>query len=135
MGVPVVTDLWGSKIEILPIPFWDLTPYLGNVFKATPLGIALHLGPIFSGMLMPFWSVVGSFSGVMIHTFASPFLYDLGYLPRWEIGMDTIRTQIATGIDFWRAFSIGITLAVTFVSFYQLFSIGREKRAELDKKL
>jgi hypothetical protein len=135
VGVPVVTDLWGSKIEILPIPFWDLTPYLGNVFKATPLGIALHLGPIFSGMLMPFWSVVGSFSGVMIHTFASPFLYDLGYLPRWEIGMDTIRTQIATGIDFWRAFSIGITLAVTFVSFYQLFTIGREKRAELDKKL
>ena len=135
VGVPVVTGLWGSKIEILPIPFWDLTPYLGNVFKATPLGVALHLGPIFSGMLMPFWSVVGSFSGVMIHTFASPFLYDLGYLPRWEIGMDTIRTQIATGIDFWRAFSIGITLAVTFVSFYQLFSIGREKRAELDKKL
>ncbi len=135
VAVPVVTDLWGSKIEILPIPFWDLTPYLGNVFKATPLGVALHLGPIFTGMLMPFWSVVGSFSGVMIHTFASPFLYDLGYLPRWEIGMDTIRTQIMTGIDFWRAFSIGITLAVTFVSFYQLFSIGREKRAELDKKL
>ena len=135
VAVPVVTDLWGGKIEILPIPFWDLTPYFGNVFKATPLGIALHLGPIFSGMLMPFWSVVGSFSGVMLHTFASPFLYDLGYLPRWEIGMDTIRTQIATGIDFWRAFSIGITLAVTFVSFYQLFTIGREKKAELNKKL
>ena len=135
VGVPVVTQLWGSKVEILPIPFWDLTPYLGNILPATPLGIAMHLGPIFTGLLMPFWSVVGSFSGVMLHTAVSPFLYELGYLPRWEVGMDTIRTQIATGIDFWRAFSIGITIAVTIVSFYQLFSTGREKQAELREKL
>ena len=135
VGVPVVTDLWGAKVEIIPIPFWDLTPYFGNIIKAAPLGIALHLGPIFSGMLMPFWSVIGSFSGMVIHIIAGPFLYDMGFLPRWEIGMDTIRTQIATGIDFWRAFSVGITLAVTFVSFYQLFTIGREKRAELNQKL
>ena len=135
VGVPVVTQLWGSKVEILPIPFWDLTPYFGNILPATPLGIVVHLGPIFSGLLMPFWSVVGSFSGVMLHTAVSPFLYKLGYLPRWEVGMDTIRTGIATGIDFWRAFSIGITIAVTIVSFYQLFSTGREKRAELREKL
>ncbi len=135
VGIPAVTQIWGNRIEILPIPFWDLTPYLGNVMQATPLGITLHLGPIFSGLLMPFWSVVGSFSGVMLHTFASPFLYEYGYLPRWEVGMDTIRTQIATGIDFWRAFSIGITLAVTFISFYQIFTLGREKRAEMAEKL
>ena len=135
VGVPVVTGLWGSKVEILPIPFWDLTPYFGNAIYATPLGITLHLGPIFSGLLMPFWSVVGSFAGVMLHTVASPFIHELGYMPRWQVGTDTIRTQISTGIDFWRAFSIGITLAVTFISFYQLFTIGREKRAELKEKL
>ena len=135
VGVPVVTELWGSKVEILPIPFWDLTPYFGNILHATPLGVAVHLGPIFAGLFMPFWSVVGSFSGVMLHTAASPILYELGYLPRWEIGMGTIRTQIVTGIDFWRAFSIGITIAVTIVSFYQLFSTGREKQAESREKL
>ena len=135
VGIPVVTGLWGSKVEILPIPFWDLTPYFGNILHATPLGVVLHLGPVFVGLFMPFWSVVGSFSGVMLHTAVSPLLYAWGYLPRWEIGMDTIRTQIATGIDFWRAFSIGITIAVTIVSFYQLFSTGREKQAELREKL
>ena len=135
VGVPVVTQLWGSKVEILPIPFWDLTPYFGNILHATPLGVAVHLGPVFTGMLMPFWSVIGSFSGVVLHTAVSPLLYDLGYLPRWEVGMDTIRTGIVTGIDFWSAFSIGVTLAVTIVSFYQLFSAGREKRAELQEKL
>ena len=135
VGVPVVTELWGSRVEIFPIPFWDLTPYFGNILPATPLGITMHLGPIFAGLLMPFWSVIGSFGGVMLHTAVSPVLYELGYLPRWEIGMGTIRTQIVTGIDFWRAFSIGITLAVTVVSFYQLFATGRQKRAELREKL
>ena len=135
VGIPVVTELWGSKVTILPIPFWDLTPYFGNILHATPLGIVLHLGPVFAGLFMPFWSVIGSFAGVMLHTAVSPFLYELGYMPRWEIGMDTIQTTIATGIDFWRAFSIGITIAVTIVSFYQLFSTGREKKAELQEKL
>ena len=84
---------------------------------------------------MPYWSVIGSFSGVMLHTAVSPVLYELGLLPRWVLGMDTIRTSISTGIDFWRAFSIGITLAVTFVSFYQLFTIAKDKRAEAAEKL
>ena len=135
VGIPVVTELWGSKVTILPIPFWDLTPYFGNILPATPLGIAMNLGPVFAGLFMPFWLVIGSFCGVMLHTAISPVLYEWGYLPRWEIGMDTIRTQIVTGIDFWRAFSIGITFAVTIVSFYQLFSTGREKQAEVREKI
>ena len=135
VGLPVVTELWGSKVTILPIPFWDLTPYFGNILPATPLGIAVHLGPVFTGLFMPFWSVIGSFAGVMLHTAISPLLYAWGYLPRWEVGMGTIQTTIATGIDFWRAFSIGITIAVTIVSFYQLFSTGREKQAESREKL
>ncbi|MEE3234526.1 MAG: hypothetical protein VX294_10195 [Candidatus Latescibacterota bacterium] len=132
--IPAVTQIWGDRVEIIPIPFWDLTPYLGNVLPATPIGIALNLGPIFTGLLMPFWSVIGSFCGVVIHTIAGPILHDLGFLPRWEIGMDTIRTQIATGIDFWKAFSIGISLAVTAVSFYSLIAIAKEKREDSEEK-
>ena len=132
--IPAVTQIWGDRVEIIPIPFWDLTPYLGNILPATPIGIALNLGPIFTGLLMPFWSVVGSFCGVVVHTIAGPILYDLGYLPRWELGMDTIRTSIVTGIDFWRAFSIGISLAVTVVSFYSLMIIAREKREDSEEK-
>ncbi len=135
VGVPVITELWGSKVEILPIPFWELSPYFGNIIQAAPLGISTSLGAVFAGLFMPFWGVIGSFAGVMLHTAISPFLYAWGYLPRWELGMHTIQTTIVTGIDFWRAFSIGITIAVTIVSFHQLFSIGREKKAELREKL
>ena len=135
VGVPVITEIWGSKVTILPIPFWELSPYFGNIIQAAPLGISTSLGAVFAGLFLPFWGVIGSFAGVMLHTAISPFLYAWGYLPRWELGMHTIQTSIVTGIDFWRAFSIGITIAVTIVSFHQLFSIGREKQAELREKL
>ncbi len=135
VGIPTVTEIMGKKSTLIPIPFADFTPYFGNFIPAAPLGITLHLGPIFAGLLMPFWAVIGSFAGVVAHIAASPFLYDMGLLPRWEVGMDTIRTQIATGIDFWRAFSIGVTIAVTIISFYQLFATGREKRLEVREKL
>ncbi|MBI2503530.1 MAG: hypothetical protein HYW07_09915 [Candidatus Latescibacteria bacterium] len=128
VGLPTITDLLGGKIELIPIPFLDLTPYLGNVLQAAPLGITLHLGSVLAGLLMPFWAVIGSFAGVMVSTFASPLLRAWGYLPHWQMGMDTIRTQIATGIDFWRAFGIGITLAVTLISFYQLMLATRQAR-------
>ncbi|HJP30739.1 MAG TPA: hypothetical protein QGF95_09320 [Candidatus Latescibacteria bacterium] len=132
VGIPTFTEIiGGTKITLIPIPFWDLTPYFGNLLPATPLGITLNIGIIFGGLLMPFWGVVGSFAGVMAHTFASPFLYDAGLLPSWSSGMDTIRTQIVTGIDFWRAFSIGITLAVTVISFYQLLSTARQRRLQM----
>ena len=135
VGVPVITAIWGSKVEILPIPFWELSPYFGNIIQAAPLGISTSLGAVFAGLFMPFWGVIGSFAGVMLHTAISPFLYAWGYLPRWELGMHTIETTIVTGIDFWRAFSIGITIAVTIVSFHQLFSTGRERLAESQEKL
>ncbi|MDE2812565.1 MAG: hypothetical protein OXM01_06065, partial [Gemmatimonadota bacterium] len=32
--VPVVTEIWGSKVTILPIPFWELSPYFGNIIQA-----------------------------------------------------------------------------------------------------
>ena len=53
VGIPVVTGLWGSKVEILPIPFWDLTPYFGNILHATPLGVVLHLGRYSLGCSCP----------------------------------------------------------------------------------
>ena len=128
VGIPTLTEVLGRRQELIPIPFADLTPYFGNFLPAAPLGVTLHLGPIFAGLLMPFWSVIGSFAGVVVHTAVSPILHHLGLLPRWVLGMDTISTQIATGIDFWRAFGIGITLAVTLISFYQLWAtLGRRK--------
>ncbi len=131
VGVPTATEVvFGSKVQFIPIPFADLTPYFGTFLPATPLAVAVQLGPIFAGLLMPFWAVIGSFAGVVVHMVASPLLYLYGFLPRWVVGMDTIRTQIVTGIDFWQAFGIGVNLAVTVISFYLLIVSGRRQRQE-----
>ena len=129
VGIPTLTEvLHGAKITLIPIPFWDLTPYFGNLLPAAPIGITLHLGIIFGGLLAPFWGIVGSSAGVIVHTAVSPILHTHGLLPSWSLGMDLIGTSIVTGIDFWRAFSIGITVAVTIISFYQLFATARQRR-------
>ena len=131
VGVPTLTEVFfHAKLQLIPIPFADLTPYLGSMIKATPLAITLNLGPIFTGLLMPFWAVIGAFSGVVLHIAVSPILYAHGYLPRWAMAMDTINTQIVTSIDFWQAFAIGVTLAVTIISFYQLLVSGRQRVRE-----
>jgi len=134
VGVPAVSGVLLNKtIMLIPIPWIDFTPYTGNILPATPIGLTLSLGPIFVGLLAPFWLVVGTFSGMLLRVIASPILHLYGFFPRWQLGMDTIRTQIATNIDFWQAFSIGITLAVTVVSFYQLFTASRRERAKSEK--
>ena len=129
VGIPTLTEvLQGTKIMLIPIPWWDLTPYLGNLLPAAPIGITLNLGIIFGGLLAPFWGIVGSSIGVIVHTAVSPWLHSQGLLPGWSLGMGLIETSIVTSIDFWRAFSIGITVAVTIISFWQLFATARQRR-------
>ncbi|MFA6109808.1 MAG: hypothetical protein WDA75_13665, partial [Candidatus Latescibacterota bacterium] len=113
----------------------DLTPYLGNLLPAAPVAVTLHLGAVLTGMLMPFWLVVGGFVGTVAHLAAGPVLHRFGFLPRWQAGMDAIQTQIATGIDFWRAFSIGVTLAVAVISVHQVLTTSRRRRDELREQL
>ena len=131
VGVPSLTGVLLNKtIQIIPIPFVDFTPYTGNLLPATPLGITFHLGPIFGGLLAPFWSVMGVFLGVIVRVVVSPILHAYGFMPRWAPGMDTIQTNMVTPIDFWGAFGIGITLAITIISFYQIFASARRYRDE-----
>jgi hypothetical protein len=129
VGVPTFTEvLAGTKVTIIPIPFVDLTPQLGQFLMGVPLAISFSLGPIFSGMLLPFWSVLGSFTGVLLFMLSSPLLQHFGFMPRWRPGMDAIQTQIALGVDFWQAFAVGVTLAVTLISAVQMVQAAKEHR-------
>ncbi len=122
VAVPAISGAFMERpIQLIPIPWVDFTQYTGYFLPATPIGFTLHLGPIFFGLLAPFWAVVGSFMGVVAHTIASPILHSYGYFPHWMMGMDTIQTHFVTGIDFWMSFGIGITLAVTVIGFYQVW--------------
>ena len=131
VGIPQITEVFtAAKVSILPISFVDLTPELGQFIGATPLAISFILGPIFVGLLAPFWGIMGSFSGVMIFMISSPLLHYFGFMPRWKPGVDAIQTQISVGVDFWTPFALGITVAVTLISVIQMVRSSREHRAD-----
>ena len=127
VGIPTLTEvLAGTKVEILPIPFVDLTPVLGRFIGATPIAISFDLGPIFLGLLAPFWGIMGTFFAVMSFMIISPILHSYGYMPHWLPGMSAVQTQIQAGVDFWQPFGMGVTLAITVISLWQVIRAGRE---------
>jgi hypothetical protein len=131
VGIPALTETFaGEKVTILPIPFADLTPILGRFVGATPIAISFSLAPIFAGLLLPFWSVMGSFAGVLLFMIASPLLHHFGFMPHWVPGMGAVQTQIWAGFDFWKPFAMGVTLAVAIISITQLIRSGRERRED-----
>ena len=131
VAIPMLTETFtGTKVEILPIPFADLTPILGQHFGATPIAISFSLSPIFAGLLLPFWSVMGSFAGVIFFIVASPLLHHYGFMPHWVPGMSAVQTQITSGVDFWQPFGMGVTLAVTAISIGQVVRAGRQRRED-----
>jgi hypothetical protein len=129
VAVPAITGtIMAEPLKIIPIPFVDFTQYTGYFLPATPLGFTCHLGPIFAGLVAPFWGIIGTFFGVMALIVVNPILHHYGMLPHWFLGMDTIQTQFVNSIDFWMSFGLGTTLAVTVIGFYQVFAGMRSAR-------
>lgn len=121
VAIPAISGaLLTEPIQLIPIPFIDFTQVTGNFIPATPLGFTAHLGPIFSGLLMPFWGVMGTFLGVVIGSVANPFLYKYGLLTTWQPGMGTIETFFVNSVDFWMSFGIGTTIAIAVIGVYQV---------------
>ena len=83
VALPAITGaLLTEPIQLIPIPFIDFTQVTGNFIPATPLGFTAHLGPIFVGLVVPFWGVVGTFLGVVVASMANPLLYT--WTPSWR---------------------------------------------------
>ena len=131
VALPAITGaLLTEPITLIPIPFVDFTQVTGNFIPATPLGFTAHLGPIFTGLVVPFWGVVGTFLGVLATAIANPILYNMGYLTLWHQGMGTIETYFVNNVDFWMSFGIGTTLAIALIGFYQLYEGIREAQSK-----
>ena len=128
MALPAISSaLVGTPITILPIPFVDWTQKTSGFLPAFATGLSLDLGNFIFGMVLPFFAMVGSFIGLIITLVANPILYKVGILKSWMVGDDTIKTMFHTGIDFYFSFSIGISVAIALVGFYQVYKSLREK--------
>lgn len=136
VGLPLVTGALLTKpLMIIPLPWYDATTLTESILPATPFGLVIDLGLLLTGMIVPFWAAMGTGAGILLTTFMNPLLHKLGVLQRWQPGMDTINTTFSNSIDFWWSFSIGVTLAIAVISFYQTFrDLARKARENRRQK-
>ena len=130
-GVPAVSStVLGKSIQIIPIPWIELTDKTQKVLPAVATGIRLDLTLVLVGMVLPFWAVVGGALGFLITAVANPYLYRARILRHWQPGMKTVQTLFANSFDFYLSFGIGLSLAIALVGFYTMFRSLRRVRAE-----
>jgi hypothetical protein len=132
--VPAVTGLFMAKpLQLIPIPWVDLTPQISSMFPASMLGFATDIGVIIIGFVLPFWVVVGMFvASILSQTIGNPILYKMGMLKNWEYGMSAIPTNIVTTMNFWINAFIGIGITVGLIGILTMFFTTFRKKNNKD---
>ena len=138
VGIPTITGaIMAKPLQLLPIPWVDLTRSTEQILPAVPTGFVTDLGAIGAGFVVPFWAVVGGTLSAVLTFFFNPYLHKIGWLTSWQAGMGTIETSFANQIDFYFSFGIGIAFAIFLISMYLIVAIFREnlqKRREGHEK-
>ena len=129
LALPAVTGAFlPEQISIFAVPFKDLSKNVQSFLPATPMMLSFDLGLVILGMVLPFWAMVGSFAGLVLGIIANPILYHFGILRGWQPDIGAIRTLNSNTLDFYFSFGLGLTLAIAFIGFYQVFASIREAR-------
>lgn len=131
VGIPTITGaIMTQPLQLLPIPFVDLTRSTASVLPAVPTGFVTELGAIGGGFVVPFWAVVGGFISAIGTFFLNPWLYRHGQLPSWKPEMDTIATSFNNSVDFYFAVGVGVSVAVFVIGMYSIIAQAtQESRA------
>ena len=117
IALPSITGSFLVKpLMLIPIPFVDFTQAFGSIMPATPLNATIDMGLILTGMVLPFWIVMGGVFAAFLPLVVNPILYRNGILNNWRPGMDVIDTVFVNQIDFYLSFGIGLTVSVALIS-------------------
>ncbi len=134
LAVPSITGaIFAKPLRMLPIPFLDLTRYTEGGLKAMPMMLSFDLGLVITGMVMPFWAVMGSLFGVIFTMVVNPALQATGILSSWEPGMSAMETVRTNTFDFYFSFNLGLTFAVAIIGFLHMKSKFAERKLEMDE--
>ena len=122
LALPAITGaFFPEPISIFPLPFKDLTGNTERLLPAVPMILSFNLGLVISGMVLPFWAMVGSFVGLLICMAANPVMFHFGILHTWTRGVGAINTINANTLDFYFSFGLGLTAAIAVIGFWQVF--------------
>ena len=148
LAIPIFTGVaLGKPVQLLPIPFLDLTPSTERILPTALVGYNPDLGALMVGFLLPFPIVLGSFiSSVLAQIVANPIMYHYGSLhlnalgqngmfPHYISGSPAIQTKASIDFDFWMSFGIGTQLAIALIGIVAVVttlakSRGKEQTAQ-----
>jgi len=135
LAIPNITSaLFSKPLRIIPIPFVDMMRYTESFLPAMPVMICFDIGLIISGMVMPFWAMMGSLAGLIFTLIVNPALYHAGVLESWEPGIGAIKTVQANYLDFYFSFHLGLLFAVAAIGIVHCIRSFRSKSRELDEQ-
>ncbi len=128
VGIPVFTGVvFGKALQLIPIPFFDLTSSTESLLPGALTGLSGNLGAVLVGFVLPYHIVAGSVvSALFCKVFPMPtILHGMGMFGDatnngWTRGMDAINTRMVTDIKFWTSIGIGLQLAVAFMGIVQV---------------
>lgn len=134
IALPAITGaIFAEPIRIIPIPFVDLTHYTEAALPAMPIMVSFDLGMVVTGMVMPFYAVLGSVFGVVFTMIFNPILFHMGVLDGWEPGLNAIETVRGNVFDFYFSFHLGLMFAVAIIGFIHMYSNFKKKKKEMDE--
>lgn len=129
LAIPVVTGaVFTTSLEIIPLPFYDMTKYTQEYLPAMPMMFSFDLAHVVIGMALPFWAMVGGFIGLLITLVANPALYSAGLLESWKPGMGGPQTGLVNFYDFYFSFGVGLNIAVGAIGIYYVVNALRKAR-------
>ncbi|MDD4060810.1 MAG: peptide transporter [Kiritimatiellae bacterium] len=124
VGVPAVTGMLLDKpVYLIPQPYLDTTTMTEGLLPAVPTGLVIDPGIVLTGMVLPFWAIMGSFAAIAATFLINPLLRAGGVLAQWQPGMNTVNTTFVNSVDFWMSFGFGAAAAIAAVS---VFSTARD---------
>lgn len=113
MGLPTITgSFFDNPLMVFKIPFADFTAYTEDFLPTVATGMSFDMGNLILGMTLPYFSMLGSFIGLIFTFIMNPILYANGMMPTWKQGDDTVTTLFANNVDFYFSFQIGVSLAI-----------------------
>jgi hypothetical protein len=131
LAIPNITGaIFSESVQILPLPFVDLTQYTESFLPAMPMLISFDLTFVVTGMVLPFWAMVGSFIGLLFTLVANPIFYHFGLLDNWQPNVGGIQTIQTNLMDFYFSFGLGLALAIALIGFIHLYTSMKAKKRE-----
>ncbi|MBS7618449.1 hypothetical protein KEJ25_07610 [Candidatus Bathyarchaeota archaeon] len=121
--------LWGTNIQVIPVPWWDLTTGLLGIERLLPgaaLGIATDPLVWIGGFLIPFNTVVYMFaSSILVWVIGNNLALSFfsGYFPLWKeewtFGMSLSLVWQRSMLRVWLIPQIGFMLAISILALAQ----------------